>query len=387
MDVIHPHVVIVAGGTMKGGTYRILVINPGSTSTKVAIFENEAKAFSDSVTHDQEVLKQFTSISDQLMYRKKTIDNILHSDILTTEKIDACVGRCGSVLPVVGGTYKVSPMMLEHAAGAVNGVHHPAMLGIQLASLYAQEFGCDTYTVNPPEVDEFQELARITGIKGIRRQSHLHALNLKETAIHHAKLMKEKYEEKNYIVCHVGGGISVSAHRKGRMIDGNDIAFGVGPMAPTRCGSIPVADIIDLCFSGVKKEDVKKYCTTEGGLVSLLGTSDAREVKARADAGDCKAQEAWEAIIYQITKHIGAMAAVLEGKVDGILLSGGLIYNEAMVIGITEACSFIGNVYAYPGEFEMEALSQGCLRVLRGEEIPADYDSQAEAYLHGKKIF
>lgn len=372
---------------MKDDIYRILVINPGSTSTKVAIFENEKKVFSNSVTHDVEVLKQFRRISDQLMYRKETIDNLLRSDIIATGKINACVGRCGSVCPVVGGTYKVSPMMLEHATEAIDGVQHPAMLGIQLANLYAQEFECDTYTVNPPEVDELQELARVTGIKGIKRQSHLHALNLKETAIHHAKLAGEKYSEKNYIVCHVGGGISVSAHKEGRMIDGNDIAFGFGPMAPTRCGNIPVADVIDLCFSGAEKEEIKKYCTTEGGLVSLLGTSDAREVKLRADAGDCEAKEAWDALIYQITKYIGAMAVVLEGKVDGILLSGGLIYSEDMVRSITDTCSFIGNVYAYPGEFEMEALSQGCLRVLRGEEIPVDYDSQAEAYLRGEKIF
>lgn len=367
---------------MSEALYRILVVNPGSTSTKVAVFENEKEVFGVSVSHDQETLAQFATITDQLGYRKETIDKALKEGGITRDSIDACVGRCGSVLPIIGGTYKATPMMVAHAAMPINGVHHPAMLGIQLASLYAKECKCDTYTVNPPEVDEFEDLARVTGLKEVKRSSHLHALNLKETAIHHSKLYGKKYEQSNYVVCHIGGGISISAHKNGRMIDGNDIVFGLGPIAPTRCGTIPAADIIELCFSaGAEKEEIRKLCRTEGGLVSLLGTSDARQVKSMADEGNYDAKMAWDAMIYQICKNIGSMAAVLKGKVDGILLSGGLVYNEDLVDGIKKSCSFIADVYAYPGEFEMEALSQGCLRVLRGEEEPVDYDSQAEEIL------
>jgi butyrate kinase len=231
--------------------------------------------------------------------------------------------------------------------------------------------------VNPPDVDEFQDLARITGIKGLYRVSHLHALNQKETAIRYAASIGARYEDLNLVVAHIGGGISVAAHRKGRMIDGNDIVGGEGPMAPTRAGSLPAADLIRLCFSGkFSEKELLARCMKNGGFVDHLGSSDALEIKERIKQGDAYAKLAYHAMIYQIIKSIGAMAAALEGEVDGILLGGGLAHDGELVDKITAACSFIAPVHAFPGEFEMEAMASGALRALRGEEIVKTYSGE-----------
>lgn len=208
----------------------------------------------------------------------------------------------------------------------------------------------------------------MTGIKGVYRNVHLHALNLKETAIRHSQKNGWKYEDKNYIVCHIGGGISISAHQKGKMIDGNDIVGGEGPMAPTRCGAVPAAELIRYCFANEDKKAVSSLCTKTGGFVSHLGTSDAIEVTKRAAAGDKKAALIWDTMIYQIIRYIGAMAGVLHGQVDGILLGGGMVHNKELVEKITDSCSWIAPVSAYPGEFELEAMAAGAIRVLKGEE-------------------
>lgn len=224
--------------------------------------------------------------------------------------------------------------------------------------------------VNPPDVDELQELARMTGIKGVYRIIHLHALNLKETAIRHSRnVMDRAYEECNYVVCHIGGGISVSAHCRGKMIDGYDIVGGEGPMAPTRCGSISVANLLEYMeTSGLGVADVRKLCTRTGGFVNHVGISDAIELTDRAASGDRYAEMLWDSMIYQIEKCIGSMAAALHGQVDGILLGGGMVHNQDLVKQITDACSFIAPVTAYPGEFEMEAMAAGAIRVLEGGE-------------------
>lgn len=361
---------------MENGAYKILAINPGSTSTKVALFLNDKKIFTNSVSHDAGELAKFPTISDQLLYRKKAIDDMLEEGGADLKGLDACVGRCGSLLPLKGGTYEASPLLIKHAKEARIGVQHPAILGVQIAKLYAEEFGTRVFTVNPPEVDELNDMARVTGVKGVIRGSHLHALNLKETAIRHAKTMGKKYQDLNLIVCHIGGGVSITAHEKGEMVDGNDIVFGMGPMSPTRCGSLPAADVIDLCYSGSLKSEVEKICRTSGGFIDLLGTSDAQEVQRRAATGDQDAFDAWEGMIYQICKWIGDMAVVLKGDVDGIVLGGGIVYSDELVSDIKERCSFIAPVTAYPGEFEMEALAQGTLRVLTDEEEAMNYDSQ-----------
>ena len=236
--------------------YRILTVNPGSTSTKVGCFEGEKELFTVNVSHEAEKLKEFESISAQLPYRKETILAALKEADIDLSTIDAFVGRGGGLLAVEGGTYEVNDVLLDHARRGANGVQHPAQLGSQIAHEFAAQYGKPCFVVNPPDTDELTLCARITGIKGVFRNVHLHALNLKETAIRHSKANGWKYEDKNYIVCHIGGGISISAHQKGKMIDGNDIVGGEGPMAPTRCGSIPAAEMIRYCFDHPDKKEV-----------------------------------------------------------------------------------------------------------------------------------
>lgn len=353
--------------------YKILTINPGSTSTKIAIYEGTKKLFSENVSHDASELAKYAGISDQMPYREQTIRALLEKNGVSLEGVAAVVGRGGGLLAMEGGVYGMSDVLLDHAVRGANGVQHPAQLGPQLAKKFADEIGCPAFVVNPPDTDELQPVARMTGIKGVYRNVHLHALNLKETAIQHANSMGRKYEDCNFVVCHIGGGISISAHRKGKMIDGNDIVGGEGPMAPTRCGAVPAAELINYCFSGVDKKTAKALCTKTGGFVSLLGTSDAIEVSERAARGEKVAALAWNTMIYQIIKEIGAMAAALHGQVDGILLGGGMVHNKELVAKITEACSFIAPVTAYPGEFEMEAMAAGAIRVLTGEEQVKTY--------------
>lgn len=348
-------------------SYKIFAINPGSTSTKIALIEDENVLFTKNVSHDASKLAEFDGISAQLPYRKETIVNLLKENNVSLDGIDACVGRGGGLFALEGGTYPVDEVVLDNATRGANGVQHPAQLGPQLANEFAKEYNCPAFVVNPPDVDEYQDLARLTGIKGVYRTCHLHSLNLKETAIRHAKSQGKKYEEQNYIVCHIGGGISVSAHRKGKMVDGFDIVGGEGPMAPTRSGSVPVAALLRY-LNGKDIAEVKGVCTKSGGLVSHLGTSDALEVSKRAESGDEYAKMVWETMIYQICKCIGSMAAVLHGKVDGILLGGGMVYNKGMVATIKERCEWIAPVSDYPGEFEMEAMAAGAIRVLSGEE-------------------
>ena len=227
--------------------YKIFTVNPGSTSTKIALFEGGKKLYSANVSHDAKVLSQYKTLGEQLTYRKETIEDLLNENNVDLNKLDACVGRGGGLLSMEGGTYEVDDLVLEHSIHAANGVVHPACLGPSIAYEFAEKYSAKAYVVNPPDVDELQDLARLTGIKGVYRQVHLHALNLKETAIRHAEKSGKKYEECNYIVCHIGGGISVSAHRAGKMIDGFDIVGGEGPMAPTRCGSVPAADLLRYC--------------------------------------------------------------------------------------------------------------------------------------------
>ncbi|HHV10640.1 MAG TPA: butyrate kinase [Clostridiales bacterium] len=358
--------------------YKIFAINPGSTSTKIALFEGEKVLFSANVNHESEKLAQFKELSDQRSYRKETILNLLKENNVSLEGVDAFVGRGGGLLALPGGTYEINDILLEHARIGANGVTHPAQLGSQLAHEFFQEYGGREFVVNPPDVDEYQDLARVTGIKEITRASHIHSLNQKETAIRHAQSIGKKYEECNFVVCHIGGGISIAAHKQGKMVDGTDIVEGEGPMAPTRAGAVPAAPLIRLCFSGkyTEKEMLAK-CTKNGGMVDLTGTADTLEISNRATQGDRYAKLVWDAMIYQIIKSIGAMAAVLHGKVDGILLGGGMVYNKDLVAQITEACSYIAPVAAYPGEFEMEAMASGAIRVLDKVEAPKVYTGVA----------
>ena len=354
------------------GNYKILTVNPGSTSTKIALFQGDEKIFSVNVSHDAQVLSQYTDQESQLPYRMETIRNALAENNVDLNGLAACVGRGGGLLAMEGGVYEVTELVLQHSLHAANGVIHPAGLGPSIAKAFADEYGVPAFAVNPPDVDELQDVARITGIKGVYRNVHLHALNLKETAIRHAASEGKRYEDCNFIVCHIGGGVSVSAHQKGRMIDGYDIVGGEGPMAPTRCGAVPVAEFIEY-MEGKSAKELRALTTRSGGFVSHLGTSDALEVQQMIADGNTYAALVWEAFIYQIAKGIGAMAAVLKGRVDAILLGGGIVHNKELVEKLKEDCGFIAPVYAYPGEFEMEAMASGAARVLDGLEAPKVY--------------
>ncbi|MBQ9023466.1 MAG: butyrate kinase [Eubacterium sp.] len=353
-------------------SYKIFAINPGSTSTKIALIDGGNVLFAKNVSHDADKLAEFNGISAQLPYRKETILNLLKENDITLDDVDAFVGRGGGLMAMEGGTYKVDALVLDHATRGANGIQHPAQLGPQIANEFAKEYDKPAFVVNPPDVDEMQDVARMTGIKGVYRIMHLHSLNLKETAIRHAATLGKKYEDCNFVVCHIGGGISVSAHRAGRMVDGFDIVSGEGPMAPTRCGSISVAQLVDYA-EGKDLRHLRHLCTRSGGFVSHLGISDAIELTERAANGDKYADMVWNSMIYQINKAIGSMASVLHGKIDGILLGGGMVHSKDLVAKIREANEWIAPVTAYPGEFEMEAMAAGASRVLSGEEEVKTY--------------
>ena len=338
-------------------TFKIFAINPGSTSTKIAMFEGEKEVFSKNVSHDANKLKEFKEISDQFDYRKETILKELEEAGISLEGVDAFSARGGGLVNVEGGVYRIGETLLHHATIGFT-VKHPAMLGAQLANAFSKEYGGQAFVVNPPDVDEFQDVARVTGLKGVYRESRIHALNQKEIGIRYAASKGVKYENLNLIICHIGGGISVTAHQKGRMIDSNDIANGDGPMAPTRCGQLPVKNVIEMCFSGkYTAQEMRNKTTKTGGLVDHLGTSDAREVRAMMEEGNAYAKLIYDSMIYQIGKTAGSMAAVLRGKVDGIIFTGGISHDQYLVEQLSEMIGFIAPITVMAGEFEMEALA------------------------------
>lgn len=356
--------------------FKIFAINPGSTSTKIALFEGEKEIFSKNVSHDAGKLKEFKEISDQFDYRRETILKELSEGGFSLEGVDAFSARGGGLVNVEGGVYRVGETLLHHAMLGFT-VKHPAMLGAQLADAFSKEYGGQAFVVNPPDVDEFQDVARVTGLKGVYRESRIHALNQKEIGIRYAQEKGARYEDLNLIICHIGGGISVTAHRKGLMVDSNDIANGDGPMAPTRCGQLPVKNVIEMCFSGKYTiQEMINKTTKTGGLVDHLGTSDAREVRAMMEAGNSYAKLIYDSMIYQIGKTAGSMAAVLGGKVDGIIFTGGISHDQYLVERLSEMIGFIAPITVMAGEFEMEALAAGALRVLSGKEEAKEYSGQ-----------
>lgn len=353
--------------------YKLFAINPGSTSTKIAMFEDNTQLFSINVAHDAAKLKEFPEISDQFGYRKETILKELANRNVSLEGVDAFIGRGGGLVSLEGGTYIVNETLLNHARIGFT-VKHPATLGSQLADDFAKTYGGKAYVVNPPDVDEMEEIARVCGIASVSRESRSHPLNQKEVANRYAAEAGKKYEDLNLIVSHIGGGVSVTAHKKGRMVDTTDVINGDGPMAPTRAGAIPANAIIKMCFSGKYTEkQMYELLTKNGGLVDHLGTSEVRDVLARIKEGDNYAKLIYDAMIYQIGKYIGAYAAVLKGDVDAILLTGGIANESYLVQQVTDMVKFIAPVKVYAGEFEMEALAAGALRVLTGQEQPKVY--------------
>ncbi|MCD8067735.1 MAG: butyrate kinase [Lachnospiraceae bacterium] len=345
-----------------------LIINPGSTSTKIGVFEDETLLFEETLRHTTEEIAQFPMIVDQKDFRKKIITDLLESKNFDIKSLDVVVGRGGMLKPIPGGTYAVTDDLLEDLKVGVQGQHASNLGGI-LAREIADEIGVPSYIVDPVVVDELMPIARYSGHPDLPRTSVFHALNQKAVAKRYAKEVGKAYEELRLIGVHMGGGVSVAAHEYGRVVDVFNALDGDGAFSPERAGAVPVGKLIGLCFSGKYTEkEVRKMLTGNGGFNAYLGTNDMREVTKRANEGDEKAKEAKEAFLLQVSKDIGSMACVLNGKVDQIIVTGGIAYGEDVVAGLKERCGWIAPFTVYPGEDELLALAQGALRVLNGEE-------------------
>jgi len=354
--------------------YRVLTINPGSTSTKVALYEDEHLLFVQTIYHSAEEIAAFPHIADQYAFRRDAVLSLLDEHGIKPGSLDAVVGRGGILRPVPSGTYRVNERMLDELRHPKER-EHASNLGAIIADEIARRAGIPAFIVDPVCVDEFDDIARISGLPEIERRSLSHALNLKAAARRAARELGKRYDEVNLVVAHLGGGISVSPHRRGRMVDVNQALDGTGPFAPERAGGLPVGDVIRLCYSGkYTYEEMFKKIAGRGGLVAHLGTNDSRQVERRIiEEGDEHARLIYQAMAYQIAKEIGLMATVLKGDVDAIVLTGGLARSEMLVNWIVERVAWIALVMIYPGEDEMLAMAQGALRVLRGEEEARDY--------------
>ncbi len=356
-------------------TYRIFVINPGSTSTKLALSENENRIFETDVFHDSSFLKTLGTINDQLDYRMEVLHQFLAENHIDLHGLDAVVGRGGGSYSVPSGSYRISPQLVEDTKNAKGGLYHSSMLGVQMAERVQQEFGGIAMMCDPTVVDEYQDIARITGVSGIYRRAICHALNLKAAARHYAREIGRIYEDLNLIVAHIDGGMTITAHQKGRMIDGNDGGGGDGPFTPTRMGSLAVTDVLNLLYDR-GKDEIRSLCSQTGGLSSHFGTSNSDKIHALVEQHDEKAELIWKAMIYQNAKAIGAMSAVLKGQVDGIVLTGGLMRFADVRQMLEEYCGWIAPITCYPGEFEMQAMTDAALRVLRNEEELKEYSGR-----------
>ncbi len=343
---------------------KLLIINPGSTSTKVSLFEEDRELFRESLFHDAPELLRYPTVNDQMPMRKAVILEMLRRRGYRPVDIDVFVGRGGSAHPQAGGVMEIDERLYRHTAEAVGGSEHPAKLGVMLAYELCREYGGRMYTLNPTNADELCDLARMTGIAGLYRKAQAHVLNQKAVAELHAQRLGRAYESCNLIVCHIDGGITVHAHDHGRMVDGNVGAGGDGPYTPTRIGSVPVLSLLDY-LEQHGMDEVRRMCSRSGGFVSHFGTADSDKIHALVEAGDPEATLVWNGMIYQIAKDIGSMAAVLRGRVDGILLTGGLVRFGDIVTGIGEMCGWIAPISVYPGELEQEALALRVLKVLR----------------------
>ena len=347
--------------------YKLLIINPGSTSTKIGVYEDEKEVFVETLRHSSEEIAKYDSIFEQKGFRKEVIMNVLKDNNFDVTTLDAVVGRGGMLKPMAGGTYEVNDELLNDLKIGVQGQHASNLGGI-LANEIAKEVGGKAFIVDPVVVDELEAVARISGVPELPRKSKFHALNQKAVAKRFGKESKRGYENLNLIVVHMGGGVSVGAHQNGRVIDVNNALDGDGAFSPERAGSVPVGDLIKMCFSGeYTQAEVYSKIVGKGGYVAYLNTNDARDVLREKQEGNEFAELIYNAFIYQVSKSIGEMATVLKGKVDSIILTGGIAYSPIVVADIKERVEWIGNVTVYPGEDELLALAQGAIRVLSGE--------------------
>ncbi len=354
---------------------RILVINPGSTSTKIAVYDGVICSLLKTLNHSVQQLAGFQTIIDQFEYRKSQILNELERDRIDLNSIGIVIARGGLTYPLKSGVYKVNALMVEHCRNGVMGMH-ASNLGSMIAYDIAQKFpGIMALIADPVVTDEMDEIARVSGHPLFQRRSIFHALNQKAVARQHASKIGKRYEELNLIVAHLGGGISVGAHSSGRVVDVNNALDGEGPFSPERSGTLPVGDLIALCFSGkYSRDEIYAMISGEGGLVAYLATNDVRDVEFAVENGDQHSFFILEAMAYQISKSIGEMATVLKGTVDGILITGGIAYNKRMMKSIRERVEFIAPVFVVPGQDELKSLAQNALMVLRGEIRAEEYD-------------
>lgn len=346
--------------------YRIIAINLGSTSSKIAYYEDQNCLFKETINHPLSELEQFPTIWDQFDYRREAILRWMEEKGLKVEDMDAVVSRGGHTEPIVGGVYRITEKMLEQSASEKYG-NHATDLGIKIAADFSR-WGLQAFTVDPPVTDEFEELARFSGLPQIRRRSSFHVLNQRAAGRQYAKDKGKKYETLKLIGVHMGGGISVAVHSLGKLIDANNAIDGDGPFSTNRCGSLPAGDLARLCFSGdYTYQEIKKMLNGKGGLVAYVGRSDVRSVEEAAMQGDEKCRTVLDAMIYQISREIGASAAVLCGEVDAVILTGGIANSRYVVSEIKKRIGFLGEVAVYPGEFEMQSLALNALAALRGE--------------------
>ena len=354
-------------------SYRLLIINPGSTSTKIGVYDGEHEVLVETLRHSAEEILSYKTIYDQKSFRKNVILDVLKNKKFDITTLDAVVGRGGMLKPMPGGTYEVDESMIEDLKAGVQGQHASNLGGI-LSKEIADELGIKAFIVDPVVVDELQDIARISGMPELPRKSKFHALNQKAVAKRYGKETNKGYENLNLIVVHMGGGVSVGAHKNGRVIDVNNALDGDGPFSPERAGSVPVGDLIKMCYSGKYTESqVFSKIVGKGGYVAYLNTNDARDVLKLKQEGDKYGSLIYDAFIYQLSKEIGSMATVLMGKVDAIILTGGIAYGKKVCDDINSYVGWISPIVVYPGEDELLALAQGAIRVLSGEEKAKKY--------------
>ena len=356
--------------------YKIFTLSPGSTSTKLAVFEGDKMLFKANVRHDPEVLKTFKRVSEQKPYRVETILNELKANDIDIADMDAFAAYSGGLASTPGGIFPVNEKMLDDCTSG-RLMEHPAILGSQIIGDFAAKTGKPAMLVNPPDVDEFEDVARLTGMKGVYRESHVHVLNQKEVAIRAAESLGKKYEECNFVVCHVGGGLSITAQKKGKIVDGNDVLNGDGPISPNRSGYVPLLPVIKMCYSGkYTLDEMKAKVSKTGGLLGLVGTDNMLEIKDRIAKGDQWAELIYRAFAYNLAKYIGSYACVLEGKVDGIVMTGGVSNDKDFIENVRKYAGWIGEIIVMAGDFEMEALASGAIRALNGEEELLEYTGE-----------
>jgi butyrate kinase len=347
---------------------RVLAINPGSTSTKIAVYQNTEPIFLKNIKHTTEDLSPFSKITEQFQFRKEIILQQLHDADMHIENLQAVVGRGGLLKPIPSGIYEVNEAMIADLKSNSRGEHASNLGGLIASDLVKSLPNAKAYIVDPIVVDEFDDIARISGHPLLERFSIFHALNQKAVAREYAKSIRRKYEDLNLIVVHLGGGITIGAHQKGRVIDVNQGLDGEGPFSPERSGTLPVMDLVRLCFSGkYSSQEVQKMVKGEGGLVAYLGTNNAYDVEKMVDAGDTRAELIYHAMAYQVAKYVGEMYTVLKCEVDAILITGGIAYDKGFVNWIQERIYKLAPIHVYPGEDEMKALAINGLMVVRGE--------------------